>query len=212
MKKLLFLKLSMIALILVSCNEEDTPSSGSSYEYYMYADLNGETIDIGLNLSDTAPDYLIGGSYSPGYYSDHCTMTYGPGIEPNLDWTNPMFYIEMNSFYYGENCDDEPESVNTTTFAVGSYPYSNDAGGVSIVYVPNSDEELYYSSEYGAQSSASFTITSSVEKNQSFFNYIYYNQEIEGTFSCRLYNPDDVSDYIDVTNGKYKLIVSSFSN
>jgi len=208
MKKLTFFTFIFSIFLLSGCQEDD---SNQNFDYFISGKINGDSFNFGLNLNDEYADYVVVDSYYGGGSPNGCDITYAPGIYPSYDESLAEFDIEFNNFYIG-NCDDEQTSLNSDTFAVGTYQIGGTAGKVNLIYLPNADEDVVYLSDIGAQSNASFKITSSRQVNQMIFQYVYYMQEIEGTFSARLYNSDDVSDYIDVTNGKFRLLVSAYNN
>ena len=113
-----------------------------------------------------------------------------------------MRFLEEAEF----NCNQETANFDNL-IDTGSYNYSagEDDYGVYVSYAENDE---YYTS-YGAQNSdAAFQVTSVTSLDCAPKACLL----IEGTFSCTLYNQQDSSDTIEVTNGKFKVVMESYNN
>jgi hypothetical protein len=74
--------------------------------------------------------------------------------------------------------------------------------GVEVGY--QAADNLNYSTMGGSQSGSTFVITGSSEGMDG----LYKIKTITGTFSCKLYNQDDNTDVINVTNGTFKIVTT----
>ncbi len=90
-------------------------------------------------------------------------------------------------------------------FASGHYSYAplNSDDGI-VIQVGKTTGEIY-KSNLGSQTGATFEIIESEEDLTVGYNYV----KTYCTFSCKLYNVDNPTDYITITNGK---LVSHYGN
>lgn len=203
MKNLNLTIVFLIAISFISCSKDD---NAQNEDYYIKGKVDGTSFDMGFSLDDEDPEYYFSSGFSGSIGGPSgCVLTYNPGIEPNWDESLPMLYFELNKFYSGGSSSESEGAVFNDLFPIGTHQLNDNAHGVNIIYVPHSDEDLVYVSNIGTQNNASFKITSSTEMNDENWN-LYY-QEISGTFNARLYNEEDLNDYIDITDGKFKIIV-----
>ncbi|NQY04889.1 MAG: hypothetical protein HRT68_01495 [Flavobacteriaceae bacterium] len=209
MKKLFFLAIC-IALALVSCESSDDDNNNSSDEYYLNATINGEPVSFGFSTNATQSDHLMFGT---GVLTALCPYTYPGGFYPNLDESLPTASFDFTNFYQGPCSGEDEVAVFNTLFPVGSYPYVNNPDteiGVDFNFSYVANGNTYYTSSDGDQTGSTFNITSSEEFNFLLLGDLYsFNQIVTGTFSCTLYNANDPSDTLEVTNGTFRLFIEA---
>ncbi len=226
MKKLSFKGaiLLIISVLIISCSKDDNPSEENSttvnaadYLYYISGKLNGEPFVYGFKANATTLEYTATVGKSGGCSidnSDYSGVNYNAGVNPDFDSSLPSIDFEFIRFYLCSNMQSSSEVFNDM-FPVKSYSLAtnNDnitgsTGDVGISYSPNIQENLYYTS-YGGVQSGQFIITSSIEANVYLLDVLVStNQQIEGSFSVKLYNANDSSDVIEITDGKFKIDLS----
>lgn len=69
-------------------------------------------------------------------------------------------------------------------------------------YPPNSSPFDYYSSRFGDNTNATFAISSYTEESIGIY-------VVEGTFSCKLYNFEDNTQFKELQDGKFKIKIRS---
>ncbi|MBJ6367986.1 hypothetical protein [Snuella sedimenti] len=229
------IKQLLVLLILTSiglgCNSDDSESSqnmmnidSSEYLYFISGKINGESFLYGQRFDDTSLNYQIVSSiplesatcaYSLDQGLDY-KISYGSSLYPNFDNedSQPQIGINLIRFY---RCSDSQSSteVFNDMFSVGNYEYSinDDSSGImrqiGIDYSPIASGDEYYESYGTIESSNSFIITDSQENNSYLLgNLVSQSQLIEGEFSVKLYNVNDSSDFVEITDGKFKIIIS----
>ena len=224
-KKRQLLVLIILTSIGLGCSSDDSESNqnmdidNSEYLYFISGKINGESFLYGQRSDDTSLNYQIVSSIplegaACAYSSDQgldYKISYGSSIYPNFDNedSQPRIGINLIRFY---RCSDSQSSteVFNDMFSVGNYEYSidNDDSGImrqiGIDYSPiASSSDEYYESYGTIESSNSFAITDSQENN-SFSQ----SQLIEGEFSAKLYNVNDSSDFVEITEGRFKITIS----
>lgn len=229
MKKISLFLLGL--LILTNCSDDDgnnvilpTEINPSNYLYFISGKINGEDFVYGQLAQATVLDYS-----QPGFgnsITSNCAfnptnggVNYSSGVYPNLDSeARPSMYFDFVRFYLCDaNFDNNAGETFNDAFPVGSYntAVSNDhntgtTGAVGLLYRPDStDNMLFYSSLGDNQSGNSFEITSSTNENISVgAQTLEIIQRIEGTFSFTVYNTEDPTDIIEITDGVFKLFVT----
>ena len=207
MKKTAFFTLLLVAMtcLFTSCDDGtggETPMPVESALYFFKGQLGGENIDLSLTLSNDITNYHTHG----GSLGESCVFDYGASIGDKFD-NPPLFDFELKSMYSGE-CGVENDVFNGL-ITPDSFSFYEDGMPNSVsVIVGMMTANGYFSSQYGAQTGASFEITSSTEANNAFGKF----QLLEGTVSCTLYNEDDNSQTLELENGTFKLDVASYFN
>ncbi len=184
-------------------------SGGSTAGRYISASIDGVPFFI-------QEDNIYGGSMSHSPLIDGggaCTdIAYGPNLYPVGDESQPSMGVWFYQFLTaaGLTCADENQNFDAI-FQTGSYNYSSDEfqlGGGIQYYTGIVDGNTYVS--FGTQDqSASFVITNVTP--QDCPNPLLECVEIEGTFTCTLYNEQDATDTIEITNGEFRLGLSSYN-
>ena len=199
----------LLAVFVMACSSDsnDGPNT-SNYSLYIIADVNGQTFESGIDVDavSNADPYGASLSYQPIYNGPACVdMIYEPGLYPFGDDTLGNMGIGFVRFLSnaGITCAQELDNFDML-FPTGSYTYAmnSDSYGVNINYAPSSDGNSGYYLSYGPQDgSASFQITS-IEPYDCGFSQCLF---VTGTFSCTLYNEQDPTDTLEITNGIFKL-------
>ncbi|WP_298348203.1 hypothetical protein [uncultured Dokdonia sp.] len=231
MKKFQLFLVSILCSLFLNCSTDDTDSTenqmvdSSEYLYFVSGKINGESFVYGLRNDATSLDYQIISriplegavcATSQDQGLDY-KVTYGSSIYPNFDNedSQPSLGFNFVRFYRCSSEESSSQAFNSL-FPTGNYEYALDdnssgtMGQIGIDYSPiASDVSTYYES-YGANdASNSFTITSTASNNDSLLGtLVNVRQIIEGTFTVRLYNVNDASDFVDITDGQFKITVS----
>lgn len=226
-------KLSLLLglLILTNCSSEDNNSASNQinpddYVYYISGKINGEDFVYGQLADATVldysqPDYGNSITTNCAYNPDTGGLNYACGVYPNLDSeARPSMSFDFIRFYLCDpNFDNNAGETFNDAFPIGIYNTAvsnNDnngtTGAVSLNYRPDSTNNmLFYNSLGDNQAGNSFEITSSTNFNQIFGSQVLsISQLIEGTFSYTLYNTENPSDVIEITEGKFKLYVNFY--
>lgn len=218
MKKILLL--SILISLSFSCSEDDDsseqPITVSSDIYYVSGKINGEAFLFSMDINDPFANYTVG-PYGRSFYSEDygCSYSYDTGISPTYEESLSSLYLNFNYFFIDTACElQEYELTNfNEIFASQTVNYATDeyrSSGISFEYSPITKEALYYVTKEGDQLSSSFIIEESITNPPlTFFNQFNASQTITGTFNCTLYNPDDLTDTVEITEGKYRLVVYS---
>ena len=226
-KKRQLLVLLILTNIGLGCSSDDSEPTqnvdmnmdSSDYLYFISGKINGESFLYGQRSDDTVLNYQVVSSIP--LESATCSssldqgldykISYGSSIYPNFDNedSQPQFGINFVRFY---RCSDSQSSteVFNDLFPVGNYEYSIDnqiygtMRQIGIDYSPVANGNEHYESYGASESSNSFKITNSQVYNISFSQ----NQLIEGEFSSKLYNVNDNSDFVEITEGRFKIIIT----
>lgn len=208
--------------LCVSCNDtnEDNESTTSfnpdDYLYYITGKINGETFILGQRTNATTLDYSqpgFGNSITTPCTNPMSGLNYKAGVYPSLEnEARPDLYFDFVRFYMCDpNFNNNPSGTFNDSFPIRNYEtatsnsrISGTTGAVSLFYAPDATDNLQlYNSLNEDQSGNFFEITSSTNNN-TFAQRI---QTIEGVFSFKVYNENDSSDFIEITDGEFKLDV-----
>ncbi len=208
------LLLSLTLFISCGSNEED-PLDNDTYLWYFSGKLNGEPFIYGQKNDISNQTYFVATSNtlpSTCAYSSENGFSFNSGIYPNFDESLPTMDIEFNRMHL---CSSDLSTIEVfnNLFPVKEYEFSiNDddkdanAGKVGMYYSPSADSYDYYTTYYDNTSENYFEITKSTENNIYFGTEIYSaGQTIEGNFSIKLYNVNDPTDFVEITDGKFKM-------
>ena len=221
MKKLKFLGTLCFAILLTACGSDDSsdPSvNQDDYLYFISGKVNGESFVYGQLETATTADYylsLSGNSITTtcAYYPDTGGLNYSIGVYPDFETENrPNMSFDFIRFYLCGSDESASQTFNDA-FPVSFYDYavsdnvvSGSTGDVSAHFTFDSTGDVYYNSLGGDQTGSTFQITSSVSNNVTIgAQTLQIEQLLEGNFSMKLYNVDDPSDVIEITDGQFKL-------
>lgn len=215
MKKIFILAL---VILLANCKKDDTPTptknnttvSSSDYLIYFSGNINGEPFVHGIPINDTKFDYGIstpwGSTIACAYDKVNGGVNYGSGIVPDENVDLPDIRIKFVKFYMCSEMDDYPQfEVFNDKFPVGNYePATNDDpiyGTPNTIGFSYSVKEGNYTSN-GDQSGSSIKITKSTPTDSGTTDFAQF---VEGTYTINLYNKNDSSDVIKITDGRFKV-------
>ncbi len=236
-KKNVFLLALIFAVLLPGCGKDDDSDNEEmeeaqenagadreDYYYFISGKINGKDFIYGQPIDQTTLIYQE--AYNIPLESATCAYSYDQGLDskinygtvmyPNFDNedTLPSLGIDFIRFY---SCSDVQESyeVFNDIFSIGAYDFSEDDENegtmkqVGLNYSPNAISDAYYVSYGGDQSDSTFKITSTTENNDYLLNTLVTQRQIvEGEFSAKVYNINDPSDVLEITEGRFKISVS----
>ena len=216
MKKLLLVAFAAFAF---SCSSDDSGSSDNNGvnngNDNGVAFIKGKMDDVAFNynVNNDANDTFLYNALSgfSGEGSDRWYYYGGAVMTINSQSFAPGFSIAWNNMYYGQGGDEEGETAAFYN-SVGNLPSNyltsaqDDAHlkGIEIAY--ESANGTFYGSKGGSQTGSTMTVT----KYTQGTTFDAKTMQIEGTFSCKLYNDEDAGYVITVSDGKFKLILTSF--
>ena len=204
-------------LLLLGCSKDDSNGGGANpnnYDYYITGKANGQSFSYGFKLNSGAIAYMPsgGGGQFLDISNNNCVYNYEPGFYENTSADNMLTIgFNFNRHYQGGCGASDETSIFNGLFPVGAVTYASNSGvkGIQYTYSP-SGVDKDYSTYGGDQANSTFQITSSTEDNsQNIFGGTDYSQNIEGTFSCTLYNAMDPSDKIEITEGAFRLNIEA---
>ncbi len=223
---LLFLIITISSILFTSCNSNDgevfTVLEPQLIEdYYFRGTLDNEEFTLErkvynsyIETTDNIPYSTdFGGSQTLDYVDDgidNCRGIYSCGI--NVNQSNA--YDHMKMYFYNTPvgaCTLENEIISMENYLeLGNYSYRDFFDFNNVVfnevgfeyYPPNSSPSNYYSSRFGDNTNATFEISTFTEESRG----VYF---VEGTFSCKLYNSDDNTQFKELQNGEFKIKISS---
>ena len=211
MKKLLLLVLA-ISLFSCSKNNDDseqivTPSVDAIA--YFRGSLNGQPLDYSqTNYTTSAYSYSYYNGYlsGPGYFdkSYHFGCIMQPSNNTNSYPQIDLTFSNMYNTNSGVSQTDAFYGLFTTipTNFITSIQENNLVKGINVSYTSPSD--VNYSTLKGDQTGSTMTVTSSTTGIESGGNLKIIT--IVGNVNCKLYNQNNPSDVIALSNGTYKLI------
>ena len=203
-------------LLLFGCGNDDSngDAQNHNYDYYITGKANGQPFAYGVNLNSTSIAYVPSNSsgQSLDIPNNLCTYSYEPGFYEN-SFVENMLTVGFNfNKFYQAGCSQEDEfNAFHGLFPVGDYTYAANSStkGVEYDYSP-SGEDKFYTTFNGDQSNSSFKITSSTEANkQTITGYTKHHQIVEGSFNCTLYNSNDPTDKIEITEARFRVHISA---
>ena len=206
----------LIFISLASCSNNDVQDvvdqiNEDEYLWYFSGKLNGESFIYGQKANETTVTYELSYSNtlpSTCLYSSDNGFTYNTGIYPSFDDTLPTMDIEFIRMHV---CSDgEQNEVFNEAFNEGAYSFAENnqdiqanARKIGIYYSSSANASSSYNTYQGNQAESTFKITSSLP----YVDY-YLSRELIGEFSATLYNENDPSDSIVITDGRFKIIVT----
>lgn len=210
MKKLWLLALPII-LFSCSSSDDDQPTvivpinpSGDAYSYAR-GDMDGAAFNYTFNTNDIMGTVMYGPITSVSSLDSDRWFSYGGMFSPisNMD---KFLYVSFSNIYNG-SYEDESAQFHTAFATVPSNYITfaqddNRVRGFEVGY--QAAENQNYSTMGGSQTGSTCVILSAVDGTESGIKI----KTITGTFSCKLYNQDDATDVINVTNGTFKVVVS----
>ncbi|WP_310554499.1 hypothetical protein [Flavobacterium sp.] len=210
MKKLLLVAL---AISLFSCSSDDSaapivPIPTSSIAYFR-ALLNGVALDYSMNNN-------INPTHSNGFYIGFSGVNtfdrsyyYGSYLIPSTTINDfPQISLTFNNMFNTSLSTESETSAFNTNFTtpptnfITNTENSNNIKGIDVSY--QSPNGVRYSTLSGSQTGSIMAVLSSVAGIES--GGFLKTQTVTGTVSCKLYNENDASDVIVLTNGTYKLV------
>jgi len=216
MKKLL---LFLLPLAMISCSSDDSspavtenPEVANAITYINWT-MNGQPLEYVYNGTQTTQalyNYASGysGDGSPNYYH------YAGYFVPYTNFTGPSISLGWNNMVVGTHATETesfPDAFSTvpTNFLTYNQSETNHMKGAEIVYHTGGTDDKYYSSKEGSQAGSTFTVICSESGTDDLTGL--KTKIITGTFSCKLYNPDDETDVKTITGGTYKVIVREYN-
>jgi len=232
MKKLLF-TLAIGLAILTSCESDlvSAPPSDSAdvdgtvndteYLYYISGKINGEPFVYGQKVNALEVDYSSVGTGNSittacAYYPVIGGLNYTLGVYPSFDnEARPQMSFQFIRFYLC-SANEQASDLFNAAFPVGDYDFATSSdsttgstGDMGMTYSPDSTNNVPYSTYAGSQNNSSFNISSSTNTDVMILDQIITpRQLLEGTFSMKLYNENDSSDILEVTEGRFKMYMS----
>lgn len=205
-----------------------TPEPQLLEEYYFKGTLDGEPLNIERKIYNVS-DYNPGNSYSIDYGGSQtndievigeegtgfCYGHYACGIG-HYDWQPNYDQFDTAKMYFTRipvgDCSLENELTTMRDFLeLPNYEYQNFYAGQSLItnsvaldFFPAGSANLstYYSSRFGDNTDATYSITSVEEVETGKFI-------VKGSFSCKLYKFNDDTDFKTLENGQFNITVSS---
>jgi hypothetical protein len=214
--------LFLLVLITFNCSDsnDDSNDSGfnaSDYVYFMSGKIDGVPFFYGQLESATTLDYNLihsGASSVPCAFSDGAGISYFSGVYPNFDNdTEPSMGMEFVRFMLCSEFQDTSQAEGfNDRFPIGNYDVatSNDynngtTGAIAFQYAANASEGPFYNTN-GDQTGNMVNITSTTPLNGFILDVqVTTAQFIEGAFSATLYNGEDSSDTVQITEGQFRL-------
>jgi hypothetical protein len=148
------------------------------------------------------------------YYPETGGVNYYSGVYPNFDDTSlPSIGMEFVRFFLCPELDDYDQyEVFNDRFPIGNYEVAtnNDdvngtTGAIAFSYSSNAEDGPYYTTN-GDQTGSYVEITTSTPDNSYIIDQLVESSQIViGNFSIKLYNENDASDVIVITDGQFKL-------
>jgi len=201
-------------------NSGDTENNTGTaeYLYYISGKINGVPFIHGQTVNTTAVDYSsssYGNSITTGCAYEPVVggLNYLLGVYPSFDnEARPQMDFNFVRFYLCSTSETALESFNDS-FPIGSYDLATSGnsttgstGDIGISYKPVATGSEYYTTFDGIQNNSLFQITSSTNADIMMGTEVFQpRQLLEGTFAVTLYNPNDVTDVLEITEGNFKM-------
>ena len=135
-----------------------------------------------VNGSDKSIGDTTTATWSAGFYDD-------PNSRVILDVSKGI-----KTYVTGTMTDQ----IYSAYFSPGSYSYAASGGSGIKIYLGDTTTG-YYRSELGDQTGSAFQI---VDKKDEYYGGQLY-VKVYATFNCKLYNENNLSDVITITNGEF---------
>ncbi len=190
---------------MLSCSSDtDSSSSDNSAMAYVRGNIDGTAFNYTATM--TSMDY--GYNYYSGYSAEDSFRWYSYGGMLYTSTLTPSFSIYWSNMVATDNPATETATFYNefatvpTNYLTNQQMNDDYLKGVSIQY--ESPTGVFYESIYGSQAGSTFTVSSKVEGIDAATGL--QTITITGTYSCKLYNSDDITDVINITNGTYKIV------
>ncbi|WMI69924.1 hypothetical protein [Mangrovimonas sp. YM274] len=225
-RKQLLMLFTCVSAFLGCSNDNDSENNqnsnfdSSDYYYFISGKINGEPFLYGQSMDDNTLKYQevseIPLEAATCAYGIDPKLSYSTAMFPNFDNedTDPQMGISFIRFYQCSNPQTSTEVFNDL-FAIGNYEYSeNDLSSgtmmqIGVDYLPIAMGDVHYESYGEIDPNNTFSITSTEAQNQYLLGtLVSQKQLVEGEFSAKLYNTEDSSDFIEITEGRFKLSVT----
>ena len=192
--------LAFLILFLTSCSKDDdntlqdqlplaTTTGANTAGCYINGELlipkNG--INSASGFATYGLEYVVGPQFNPSFDDYFCLWI------ANRKDKNYMLYIYIPTLISGVG-DYNIGQSNGNTESDG--PNNPDI----LVFIKNADNT--YKTFYSSNNSGIISIT----------RFDYANKIYSGTFSCTLYNKDNVSEIIQVTDGRFDIGIATLNN
>lgn len=213
MKKVLLL---LMFVSILSCNESDNPTptitAPANAVAYFKGALNGQALDYSQsNYTNPTHGYAfyVGYSGGPGYFDK--SHHYGCFMAPINTTDFPQIQLTYYNLYNTNSTISENDAfydlfTNTTMNFLTSAQENNLIKGIGIDY--KSPTGVLYSTLYGDQTGSLMNVSSSTSGIE--YGGGLKIKTLVGTANCKLYNENNRSDVILLTNVTYKLIFRQF--
>jgi len=203
-------------LLFISCgSNEENPINNDSYLWYFSGNIDGVPFIYGQKSDLSSLTYTVATSNtlpSTCAYSADNGFSFNSGIYPNSDESLPTMDIEFLRMHLCSNDLSTTETFNSLfptkeySFAENDNDVDENAGKVGMYYSVSANSDDYYTTYYDTTSENYFEVTKSTENNIYFGNDIYTaGQTLEGNFAIKLYNVNDPTDFVEITDGKFKM-------
>jgi len=216
MKKLL---LFACAALVFSCSSDDDSSNNNNNNNNNpptgVAFVRGkmDNVNFDYTFNNTATDTYLYNAMSgySGLGSDRWYYYGGAIAAFNPPTFAPEFYISWNNMYFGAGGDEAGETAaffNTVSALPSNFltDTQDEAHMPGLEISFKAQDGTFYTSKVGSQGGSTLAVGGSTEATTSGQKL----KTVWGTFSCKLYNTDDLTDVILVTDGTYKIILSEF--
>lgn len=209
MKKLFLLALPFI-LFSCSSNDDNTyypPPAGPTGDAYSYlrGEIDGASFNYTYNVNDITGTTAYGPTTSISGVSPDQWFSYGGMFSPITNF-DKFIYVSFANIFQGSYTDETAQFYTAFASVPSNYlTFAQDGDhnrGVDIGYQISNN--LNYTTLAGPQTGSTFIVISSSEGIEGG----HKTKTVTGTFSCKLYNQDDVTDVLNVTNGSFKVVTS----
>jgi hypothetical protein len=206
MRKLFFLFLS---IFIMGCSKDDSSnnvpaSETSNATAFFIATVGNETLKY-IQDNSNKPAFVNGLSIGYKGLDFDKSFYYGSTMGPNTITEHAQLEITMLNMYKSTSTDDETTNFNKTftskpTNFITSSQYESLTKGISVMYTNAAG--VVYSTLKGDQTTSLISYTSAVS---GIGQNNMQQQLITGALNCKLYNENDPTDVLTLTNGTFKL-------
>lgn len=217
MKKITTFLCMGIAMLFASCSTEDDNCEDSKdligdFSHFLVAETSKGDYISGVPKNVTIENVTHSPSISLS--GGPCDHDLGTGFHPYFDDSLSSGEVYFANFHEGHCAGYEENSRFHTFFDPGTYNFSNgNEKGIYISLSFNFESEIYYTTVGVDQPGTSYIRITESEPDIEDYSGFYFNfgQLVTGEFRARFVNPVDPSDVLEVTNGRFKVRVESFS-